>query len=129
MNASLNCFGIVVSDMSKSLAFYRYLGVDIPSEADQQRHVEAMLEGGLRLLFDTVETIHSFDPSWTEPHGSARIAIGFEFDTLADVDHAYSELTSQGYHGHKEPWNAFWGQRYAIMHDPDGNAIDLFAQL
>ena len=129
MNGSLNCFGIVVSDMSKSLALYRYLGVDIPSEADRQHHVEATLEGGLRLLFDTVETIQSFDSGWNEPHGSPRVAIGFKFDTPAEVDHTYSELTSQGYHGYKEPWDAVWGQRYAIIHDPDGNAIDLFAQL
>jgi hypothetical protein len=34
-----------------------------------------------------------------------------------------------GYDGHKEPWDAFWGQRYAIVHDPDGNTVDLFAEL
>ena len=32
-----------------------------------------------------------------------------------------------GYEGHKEPWDAFWGHRYAIVHDPDGNGVDLFA--
>ena len=31
--------------------------------------------------------------------------------------------------GHKEPWDAFWGQRYASVKDPDGNQIDLFAPL
>jgi uncharacterized glyoxalase superfamily protein PhnB len=29
----------------------------------------------------------------------------------------------------KEPWDAFWGQRYAAVGDPDGNLIDLFAPL
>jgi hypothetical protein len=33
----------------------------------------------------------------------------------------------QGFAGHKPPWDAVWGQRYAIVHDPDGNAIDLFS--
>ena len=29
----------------------------------------------------------------------------------------------------KQPWNAFWGQRYAQVADPDGNLVDLFAAL
>lgn len=27
------------------------------------------------------------------------------------------------------PWDAFWGQRYGILNDPDGNTIDLFCPL
>ena len=37
------------------------------------------------------------------------------------------KLVSLGYDGYKKPWDAFWGQRYAVVHDPDGNAVDLFA--
>jgi uncharacterized glyoxalase superfamily protein PhnB len=32
-------------------------------------------------------------------------------------------------HGRKEPWDAFWGQRYAVVADPDGNHVDLYAPL
>jgi hypothetical protein len=28
-----------------------------------------------------------------------------------------------------EPWDAFCGQRYAEVEDPDGNVVDLFAPL
>jgi uncharacterized glyoxalase superfamily protein PhnB len=28
-----------------------------------------------------------------------------------------------------EPWDAFWGQRYATAKDPDGNHVDLFASI
>jgi hypothetical protein len=34
-----------------------------------------------------------------------------------------------GSHGYKAPWDAVWGQRYAVIHDPDGNSVDLFAPL
>ncbi|HZD98061.1 MAG TPA: VOC family protein, partial [Micromonosporaceae bacterium] len=34
-----------------------------------------------------------------------------------------------GSHGHKEPWDAFWGQRYSMISDPDGNSVELFAPL
>jgi catechol 2,3-dioxygenase-like lactoylglutathione lyase family enzyme len=129
MQARLDMIGIVVEDMARSLAFYRRLGLDLPPEADQQPHVETTLAGGLRLAWDTVATIHSFDPGWTPPTGGGpRVALAFRFETPAEVNRAYEELTAAGYHGHKEPWDAFWGQRYAIVLDPDGNGIDLFAQ-
>jgi uncharacterized glyoxalase superfamily protein PhnB len=43
------------------------------------------------------------------------------------VDARYAELTAAGYEGHLKPFDAFWGQRYAVVHDPDGNAVDLYA--
>lgn len=129
MKAQLYAVGLVVEDMARSLAFYRRLGMEIPPEADQQPHVEAELPGGLRLLFDTVETIRSFDPDWTPPSGSNRMSLAFGVDTPGDVDRAYDELVSLGYKGHLAPWDAFWGQRYAVAYDPDGNTVDLFAPL
>ncbi|MEV4097634.1 VOC family protein [Streptosporangium saharense] len=128
MQARLSFVGIVVKDMARSLAFYRRLGFDLPPEADKEPHVEAELPGGLKLVWDTVETLHTFDPHWQQPVGGARVALAFTFDTPAEVDAAYDQLVSLGYEGHKEPWDAFWGQRYAIVHDPDGNGVDLFAQ-
>ena len=129
MTARLDLVGIVVEDMARSLAFYRRLGFDLPATADAEPHVEATLPGGLRLAWDTVETIRSFMPDWTPSGGSARIALAFACDDPADVDATYGELVAAGCHGHVEPWDAFWGQRYASLLDPDGNAIDLFAAL
>jgi uncharacterized glyoxalase superfamily protein PhnB len=127
MRAHLNLIGLVVEDMARSLAFYRLLGLDLPPEADGQPHAETTLAGGLRLAWDTVETVQSFDPDWKPPTGGHRIALAFRFDGPAEVDAAYDELVAQGHHGHKAPWDAPWGQRYAIVDDPDGNAVDLFA--
>jgi len=123
----LDMIGMVVQDMARSVAFYRRLGLDIPAGADTEGHVETTLPGGLRLAWDTVETIRSFDPDWTPPSGSPRVAMAFLCDSPDDVDKTYAELTAAGYEGHKEAWDAFWGQRYATLHDPDGNAVDLFA--
>ena len=129
MPARLDLIGIVVQDMARSLAFYRQLGLEVPAEADAEGHVEATLPGGLRLAWDTVETIRSFDPDWSPPSGGARIGLAFLCDSPADVDRMYALLTGQGYESHKEPWDAFWGQRYATLHDPDGNSVDLFAPM
>jgi catechol 2,3-dioxygenase-like lactoylglutathione lyase family enzyme len=129
MKARLDLIGIVVKDMGRSLAFYRELGMDVPEDADGQPHVEATLPGGLRLAWDTVETIRSFLPDWQPPSGGQRIGLAFLLDSPADVDAAYERLVSLGYDGHKEPWDAPWGQRYALVRDPDGNGVDLFCPL
>jgi catechol 2,3-dioxygenase-like lactoylglutathione lyase family enzyme len=125
----LDAIGIVVSDMGKSLAFYRHLGLDVPADADNEPHVEASLPGGLRLLWDTVETVRSFDPDWKPASGGPQVGLAFACGTAADVDATYESLVGLGYEGHKAPWDAPWGQRYAMMHDPDGNSVDLFAPL
>ncbi len=129
MQARLDLIGIVVEDMARSLAFYRHLGLDVPPEADQEPHVEAALPGGLRLAWDTVEVVRSFDPDWSPPRGGHRMGLAFRVETPAAVDAAHDELVALGYHSHKAPWDAFWGMRYAIVRDPDGNPIDLFAPL
>ncbi|HEY6596979.1 MAG TPA: VOC family protein [Asanoa sp.] len=129
MTPRIDLFGVVVADMGRALAFYRRLGLDIPASADGQPHVEVALPGGLRLAFDTVETIRSFDSSWQGADGSARTGIAFRCDSPAEVDEVYADLTGAGYAGHLAPWDAFWGMRYATLRDPDGNGVDLFAPL
>jgi catechol 2,3-dioxygenase-like lactoylglutathione lyase family enzyme len=125
----MDLVGIVVEDMAKSLAFYRELGLGLPTDADTQPHVEVTLPGGTRLAWDTIETIRSFDPDFPAPSGNSGIGLAFRLNTPAEVDTTYERLVAAGYHGHKPPWDAFWGQRYALIHDPDGSNVDLFAPL
>ncbi|MEU0936844.1 MULTISPECIES: VOC family protein [unclassified Embleya] len=121
--------GLVVADMAASLAFYRALGLDIPAEHDALPHVEVSLPDGPLLVLDTVETVRSFAPGWTAPTGDHRASLAFAFTDPADVDRVYGELVAAGHTGYLAPWDAFWEQRYAVLHDPDGNAVDLLAPL
>ncbi|WP_027482486.1 VOC family protein [Deinococcus pimensis] len=124
----LDLVGIVVRDMKASLAFYRLLGLDLPAEADTEGHVEVRV-GDLRLAWDTEDVIRSFDPQWRAPTGGARMSLAFALPTPTDVDATYRHVTAHGAFGHLEPFDAPWGMRYAVLHDPDGNAVDLFAPL
>ena len=130
MPPRIEVVGLVVRDLDASLAFYRRLGLDIPDDPDPEGHghVEATLPGGLRIAWDTYEVMQSFDPGWSEPTGS-RISLAFRVGSPAEVDELYRELVDAGYDGHLEPFDAFWGQRYATLHDPDGNPVDLFTPL
>lgn len=129
MTPRFHFVGIVATDMAASLAFYRALGLDIPADADGEPHVEVTLPVGMLLAWDSLETIRGIDPSWTTPSGGPRMALAFACESPAAVDKAYADLVAAGHHGHLEPFDAFWGQRYAVMHDADGNNVDLFAPL
>jgi catechol 2,3-dioxygenase-like lactoylglutathione lyase family enzyme len=128
MDLRLDLVGLVVDDMHASLEFYSRLGLEVAEEAADESHVEAVTPGGLRVAWDTADLIRQIDASWTEPTGGQRVTLAFRCPTPADVDAKYAELSALG-HGHKEPWDAFWGQRYATVKDPDGNPVDLFAPL
>jgi uncharacterized glyoxalase superfamily protein PhnB len=120
--------GVVVDDMARALAFYRLLGLEFREGAESEGHAEASV-AGVRIMLDTEETIRSFDPEWQPPSGGHRIAPAFRCDSPAEVDETYRRLLDAGGSSHKEPWDAFWGMRYAQVRDPDGNVVDLFADL
>jgi catechol 2,3-dioxygenase-like lactoylglutathione lyase family enzyme len=123
----LNAIGIVASDIARSLAFYRLLGLEFPDDADGG-HIEAELPSGLRLMLDTEETITSFNPEWTRATGN-QLALAFECASPAEVDELHARVAAAGFDTEKEPWDAFWGQRYAQLRDPDGVGVDLYASL
>src|SRR3954469_2462772 len=103
MTPRLDVIGIVSSDLGRTIDFYSRLGFEFPADAASQPHVEVPMPGGLRIAFDTVETIRSFDPKWIAPTGGHGIAPAFAFDSPAEVDEKYAELTGAGYDGHLEP--------------------------
>ncbi|MGC3002393.1 VOC family protein [Streptomyces sp. G35A] len=129
MSARFDAIGLVVSDMAASVAFYRRLGFAFPTGAERQGHAEAALPGGLRLLLDTEEVVRSFHARWEPPSRGGRASLALRCDTAREVDALYEELVAAGCQGELKPWDAVWGQRYAVVLDPDGNGVDLFAPL
>lgn len=121
--------GLVVRDVGASLKFYRTLGLPVPEGKESEPYVDFITSNGYRISWNSAEMVKQIDPTWTEPSGGAGIELAFKCDSPAHVDETYNKLISARYHGHKAPWDAFWGQRYAIVADPDGNHISLFAAL
>ena len=129
MTPRLDFFGVVVSDMARSVAFYGRLGLDFPEGAENEGHVEAQLAGGIRWGMDTEDVMKAFDPEWKRPSDGHLTGGAFRCESPAEVDRVYQELLGAGATTYKEPWDAFWGQRYAQLRDPDGTVIDLYAAL
>jgi catechol 2,3-dioxygenase-like lactoylglutathione lyase family enzyme len=123
----LNAVGIVAADMARSLGFYRLLGLDIPDRPDEG-HVDITLPNGLRLMVDSEGEMRKFLPDWVRQPGN-QFNLAFQCESPAEVNTLYSQMVDAGYHGEKEPWDAFRGQRYAQLHDPDGVPVDLYATL
>jgi uncharacterized glyoxalase superfamily protein PhnB len=121
----LDAIGIVSSDLERTRGFYRLLGIEFAAGDD---HVEAAMPNGLRLMLDTEEVVRSFRPDWRREQGN-QLGLAFACDSAAEVDETYARIVEAGFEGEKEPWDAFWGHRYAQLRDPDGVPVDLFAAL
>jgi uncharacterized glyoxalase superfamily protein PhnB len=123
----LNAIGIVASDMARSIRFYRLLGLDFPETPDEG-HVEAPLANGGRLMLDSEDVIRSFKPDWERENGN-QLGLAWECASPTEVDEVFARIVADGFESEKEPWDAFWGQRYAQLLDPDGVEISLYAAL
>ena len=122
----LDAIGIVAADVQESARFYRLLGVDFPES--EEDHIEASTPTGLRVMLDSVEMAKQFDDQWVQPQGRP-IALAFLCESPDEVNATYERVVLAGYRSKNAPFDAFWGQRYATVLDPDGNGVDLFAPL
>ena len=116
---------LVVSDMQATVTFYRRLGLEIPDTdpAFQAHHRSARLPSGVDLDFDSTEFARHWDHGWHD----GRAVIGFKVASRERVDVLYSQLTAFGYVGQQPPYDAFWGARYAVVEDPEGNPVGIMS--
>ena len=125
--ADLHMLNVIVRDMAASLDFYQRLGIAIPGEAAGD-HVQLKMPGGFSLELGhgrvgpaVARRLCRADPA------SARVVLGFMLASRAAVDDRYAELIATGYRGRQRPFDAFWGARYAVVADPDGNDVGLMS--
>jgi catechol 2,3-dioxygenase-like lactoylglutathione lyase family enzyme len=123
----LNQVNLIVNDMAATVAFYRLLGLTIP-ETDphwMSHHRTAQMPGEIDLDFDSKEFAGVWDAGWGD---RPRMGVlGFHVPSRAAVDDIYRTLTEAGYKGEQPPYDAFWGVRYAIVQDPDGNPVGIMS--
>ncbi len=124
---SLDALGIVSRDLARSVAFYKILGIELEQKGGPD-HLEGSTPSGVRIMLDSVGLMKQLHPGWQEPTGCGVI-LCFVQKSPQGVDELYAKVLAAGFQGVMAPWDAFWGQRYASVSDPDGNQIDLFAAL
>mmetsp|Transcript_14689 Transcript_14689/g.34495 ORF Transcript_14689/g.34495 Transcript_14689/m.34495 type:complete len:204 (+) Transcript_14689:46-657(+) len=128
VNMGFDCVGIVSKDLQKSVEFYGILGVQL-AQAGGPEHMEGTTESGVRIMLDSHELMKRVHKEWVPPSAPSGVTLGFKQASPSTVDEVHAAVTRAGFESVKEPWDAFWGQRYASVRDPDGNNVDLFAEL
>ncbi len=119
----LNGVYLFVRDLEVTVAFYRRLGVSVRTFGENFARAET--PGGMSIEFGTAALTASYDTGWQPPSGGSSNTLQFSLSSRQAVDDMFRELTAAGYHGHLAPIDAFWGSRFAIVDDPDGNIVGL----
>lgn len=126
---------VVVRDMDATLAFYRAVGLDAPEHGEEwppgsgAQHVNVKFPNGVRLEFDNVPMANIWHAGRRERGHGSQVVLGISLPSREAVDERYAELTAAGYVGSQPPYDAFWGARYAIVEDPDGNDVGLMSPI
>jgi len=117
----LDGINLVVHDMQASVAFSRRLGV-VPDVTEPRgaHHRTSNVADGLAFDFDSVAFAQQWDQGWP---GRPGAVIGFKVHARDDVDRLFADLTGAGYRAQQAPYDACWRARYAVVEDPDGNAV------
>ncbi len=126
MEIELDQVNLVVRDMDAMVEFYELLGLRIPRvQAEWAPHHRSAAPGqGLDFDLDSMAFASVWDEGWP---GGTGIVLGFRLPDRESVDNRYEDLTAAGHVGQQPPYDAFWGSRYAIVIDPDGNEVGLMS--
>lgn len=124
----IDAVGVATSNMEKTVEFYTLLGFKFSNYKPEDPHVEPETpDGSARLMIDTKELLQEI--YGTEPNPSNHSNIAILYDNAEEIDGIVENIRAAGFTIVKEPWDAFWGQHYAVVEDPDGYRIDLFCRL
>jgi uncharacterized glyoxalase superfamily protein PhnB len=117
---------IVARDFDASIDFYRRLGLDIDAgQPGDVRHAEFTFDG-VEFHIDNEHLAGLYNSSWRAGE-QVRVVLGFKLGSRDEVDQRYADLTAAGHAAVQPPFDAFWGARYAIVADPDGNHVGLMS--
>lgn len=126
----LRMLNLIVKDVPASVEFYRRVaGVEPQGAEGEHTHVQLTLPSGFSLELDAADSVRLWHAGWRADPSSTKVVVGFSFDSREAVDERYAELTAAGYAGRQPPFDAFWGARYAIVADPDGNDMGLMSPM
>lgn len=119
---------IVAHDYDATVAFYRRLGADVvDGEPGDIRHAHIDY-GDVEIHVDNERLAALYNSSWRSGP-QTRVVLGWRVAARHDVDAAYADMEAAGYQGVQRPYDAFWGARYAVLADPDGNHVGLMSPI
>ena len=129
----LDQINLVCTNLDDAISFYRALGVDIPDDSIWRtergaHHVEIKMDNGFELALDSQALAQEYNEgSPAQIQARKSNVLSFRISTAEEVDALHAKLTELGYRSSQKPYNTFWGARYAIIEDPDGNQVGIMS--
>ncbi len=118
---------IIARHFDETLAFYRLLGLDIPEVLAQPadtRHAPAD-NGDASFAIDNEALARIYSAEWRHADVKNSVLMTARLPTREEVDSTFDTLVGAGHRPIQPPYDAFWGARYAIVADPEGNSVGL----
>jgi uncharacterized glyoxalase superfamily protein PhnB len=134
-NLCFSGMNLVAHDLNATIAFYRKLGMSIPDDkiwhtGSGPHHVDGIhANSNVGFDFDSQQLAKAYNAGHGADSPGNKTVLGFSVGSREDVDELYSELVGAGYQSRQEPYDAFWGARYAVIVDPDGREVGLMSPL
>jgi hypothetical protein len=125
---TISQINLVARRFDETLIFYRLLGLDIPAPMTQppgSLHAPANLASEFEFQMDNEHHARIYNAAWRRPTGSSSLLLSVSVGSREEVDSTYAKLIAAGYEGRQPPYDAFWGSRFAIVADPEGNDVGL----
>ncbi|MBM3673116.1 MAG: VOC family protein [Actinobacteria bacterium] len=111
---SLSAITLAVSDMARSVTFYRTLGFEL--FAGDERSSFVTFRAGPKSFLNL-----QLDPA----HAPVQKIWGRVIFWVDDVDATHRRAVTAGYTPDMAPSDAPWGERYFHLHDPDGHELSI----
>ncbi len=133
MRIDLDQIDLIAADVDATVDFYRALGIEIPDSAiwrtaSGPHHVDFTMPSGLIVHFDSEALARAYDRGWRPPSAKGtRSVLNFKVASRADVDALHDRMLKRGSPSTQPPFDAFWGARYAVIEDPDGNHVGIMS--
>ncbi|MEO1058668.1 MAG: VOC family protein [Actinomycetota bacterium] len=121
---------LLVRDMAATTEFYRLLELDFadafewPAGSGAQ-HIDDMVGDGAYMAFDNAPMARIWAGGFDADRPAGNVVVGLMVETRDDVDRLVDQVRNAGHDVACEPYDAFFGSRYAIVIDPDGNQVGL----
>jgi len=128
---ALSTISIVSRDPQASIAFYKLLGLDLEDHSGGPGDIVHMTVRGTKAADLDIDSHHlgTIYNAGVRAGTSSNTILGFSVDSREEVDRLYATLTDAGAPSRQVPYDAFWGARYAIVADPDGNDVGIMSPM
>jgi predicted lactoylglutathione lyase len=118
---ALRQVNLVVSDLERSQTFYGRFGWEFRPMGDAALIADA---GDVLIALHLPDFVRMWNEGYDGRTGGATV-LDVSVPDRASVDRLHAELTAAGHASPQEPFDAFFGSRYAVVEDPDGNLVGL----